>query len=281
MAKLDRLGWTAGVTFRSYGVRIGIRTTDPAVLETIAAQLPPGAVESRARVVDRLYSIVVGGNGPRAGVTRYHLLYVGSARICRSREFDDVLTVIEPWLAQDVALGAPRRLFVHAGAVGWQGRAIVLPGASGSGKSELVRALVERGARYYSDEYTVLDARGRVHPFARGLRLDAGDGTRTAVPLRELTGRLPGRRPLPIGLVVATRYAGPGRGVPRLRPLTPGETALELFRHVPAARSRGAEGLATLARAVEGTTGLTGPRGEAAAAADHILSMPPPAVGVS
>ena len=57
------------------------------------------------------------------------------------------------------------RVFVHAGVVGWKGHAIVIPGRSRSGKTTLVAELVKAGAEYYSDEFAVLDAEGRVHPF--------------------------------------------------------------------------------------------------------------------
>src|SRR5277367_3536052 len=42
---------------------------------------------------------------------------------------------------------------VHAGAVLWRGRALLLPGGTHAGKSSLVTELLRRGATYYSDEY--------------------------------------------------------------------------------------------------------------------------------
>jgi len=60
--------------------------------------------------------------------------------------------------------------------VAWRGRAILLPGRSYVGKSTLVMELVRAGAVYYSDEYAVLDARGRVHPFAQPVALREPDG---------------------------------------------------------------------------------------------------------
>jgi hypothetical protein len=67
-----------------------------------------------------------------------------------------------------VAENARRWIFVHAGVVAWRGQAIVIPGATQSGKTSLVAALVRAGAEYFSDEYAVFDARGRVHPLPRG-----------------------------------------------------------------------------------------------------------------
>lgn len=50
-----------------------------------------------------------------------------------------------------------RLLFVHAGAVELGGRACVLVGSSGSGKTSTVAALLARGAAYLSDEVALLD----------------------------------------------------------------------------------------------------------------------------
>jgi predicted ATPase len=44
-----------------------------------------------------------------------------------------------------VATEAPRRVFVHAGVVGWKGQAILVPGRSYSGKTTLIAALMKAG----------------------------------------------------------------------------------------------------------------------------------------
>ena len=41
MAKVDRLGWVAGFSLRSFGVDIGIRSNDPETLQRILEHLPP------------------------------------------------------------------------------------------------------------------------------------------------------------------------------------------------------------------------------------------------
>src|SRR6185503_15266327 len=95
--------------------------------------------------------------------------YWNLLRVARSRSFEDVLNALESHVQLTVAEFAPRRIFVHAGVVGWKDRAILIPGVSHSGKTTLVDLLIRAGATYYSDEYAVLDARGRVHPFPRAL----------------------------------------------------------------------------------------------------------------
>lgn len=56
--------------------------------------------------------------------------------------------------------------FVHAGAVGINGRGYVLVGPSGAGKTTAVAVLLRRGATYLSDEVALLHPKtGTVHPF--------------------------------------------------------------------------------------------------------------------
>ena len=54
---------------------------------------------------------------------------------------------------------------VHSGIVQWNGRALLLPGATHSGKSSLVAELLRRGATCFSDEFALIDAEGRAHPY--------------------------------------------------------------------------------------------------------------------
>ena len=61
MEKLDRLGWAAGLAFTAYGVSVGVRVSDPGVLERVRALLPPGWKPAGKPRVRRLYSLIVGG----------------------------------------------------------------------------------------------------------------------------------------------------------------------------------------------------------------------------
>lgn len=59
-----------------------------------------------------------------------------------------------------------RLLFIHAGAVAFAGRGMILVGQSGAGKTSTVAALVRKGAAYLSDEVALLDpVTGTVAPF--------------------------------------------------------------------------------------------------------------------
>ena len=111
---------------------------------------------------------------------RYELTMVDAALLDGTARRESLFDPLESHLQLYVAEWARRRIFVHAGVVGWRGRAILVPGRSFSGKTALIAAFVRAGATYYSDEYAVLDAKGRVHPYPRRLsiRSEGGRGAR-------------------------------------------------------------------------------------------------------
>jgi hypothetical protein len=153
--------------------------------------------------------------------------------------------------------------------VAWRGRAILLPGRSFRGKSTLVAALVRAGATYYSDEYAVLDDRGRVHPYARPLSLRREGGLGAArLPVEALGGTV-GEHPLPVGLVAVTHYRAGAQWRPRR--LSPGQATLALLNETVAARSRPVTALRTLHRVAAGAATFRGVRGEAEENAPLIL----------
>ncbi len=269
MAKLDRLEWAAGIAFESYGLRIGVRTNTPDVLPRLAEYLPPGWTPAASPVVDLLYSLTVGGEGPRPGLRKYNLLYANSGRISRSMDLDETLTDLETDTHIYISQAARDLLFVHAGVVGWGKQAIVIPGDSHSGKTSLVAALVRAGASYYSDEYAVLDAQGQVHPFARPLSIRNRNGERqTRQPVAALGGQV-GHTPLPVGLILVTRYKAGAHWRPRR--LSQGEAALALMAGAFGVQHDPAMILARLSSVATGATALKGVRGEAVDMVDAVL----------
>jgi hypothetical protein len=273
MARLGRLGWAAGFATRSFGVRVGVRTTDASLLPRAETLLPPGATATKDPRVDELWSIVAGGPSERGGraIRRLFVLYRGYLRIGRHRELEPVLDALESDMRLRIAEVSPNRVFVHAGVVGWKGRAIVIPGASYSGKSTLVHELVKAGATYYSDEYAVLDARGRVHPFPAALSMREPGGFEGIET--EVDGKT-GTKPLPVGLVVITRYReATKRWTPKA--LSPAEGALAMLSNTVSARRDPSKAISTLRAAVDGASVLKGNRCEAAEVAGEILERAP------
>jgi hypothetical protein len=268
MQKIDRLGWADGVSIHAYGRRIGVRTNEPAVLPRVRELLPPGWEPGFSPLVDHLFSLRVGGAGPR--VKNFHLLYGGFTRLARSLDLDVVLRELESRMHLYVGEFASNRVFVHAGVVGWRGRAILLPGVSRAGKSTLVAALLRAGASYYSDEYAVLDLHGRVHPFARRLSLRSAGGTVARRCGPELFGSRAAEEPLPVGLVAVTKYLAGARWRPRSLP--PGQAVLALLEDTLPAQVDPEGSLRVLHAAVQSALILKGARGEADETAEKLLA---------
>jgi hypothetical protein len=250
-------------------VRVGIRVNDPNILLRLTAYLPPGWRTVTSPHVDYLFSLLIGGSGPRSSLRRFNLLYGDVSRLARSLDVEAIFAAFESHLQLYIAETARRHVFVHAGVVGWRGRAILVPGHSHSGKSTLVAAMVRAGAVYYSDEYAVLDAKGLVHPYPKPLSLrDQHTGKATRWQAEALGGRT-GTQPLPVGLVIVSTYR-PGAAW-RPRRLSPGHGVLALLANTVSARRQPAVVLPTLRRAAAQATMLKGGRGEAEEVAPRLF----------
>lgn len=247
-----------------------MRASDPQILDRIKDYLPPGWKPSESRLVERLYSLIAGGPGSRPGIQRLSILFRDAERIARSRRVDDVLELLESDMRRYVAEFAHRRVFVHAGVVGWKGKAIIIPGRTFTGKTTMVAELVRAGATYYSDEYAVFDHRGRVHPYARPLAVrENGTGRQKRRPVEDFGGTA-GVKPLPVGLVVVTEYRAGARWRPRR--LSAGQGALALLNNTVSIRRQPAEALAALEKIVYCAPVIKGVRGEAKEILDSLLS---------
>jgi hypothetical protein len=271
MKKIDRLGWVEGIGITAFGVHTGIRVSTAGVLPRVLPLLPPGWKKSRKTTMQRLYSLVVPEIGQRAGLRRMNILYADNVRIARDTDLDQVLAALETDLHRYTAEAAPSMTFLHAGVVGWQGRAILIPGRSLSGKTTLVRELLRLGATYYSDEFAVVDNFGMVHPFSRPLGIRE-DSTFAQTKYSAATfGAASGVKPLPLGAVVLCKYRAGARWRPAS--LSPGQGALELMGSSIAVRTKPQHTLRRIQELVKGVVFLKGARGEARESAASILNM--------
>jgi len=161
--------------------------------------------------------------------------------------------------------------FLHAGVVGWRGRAVLLPGHSLSGKTTLVREMLRLGATYYSDEFAVVDNSGNVHPFPRplGIREDSTYAQTKYTP--EMLGAASGVKPLPLGAVVLCKYKAGARWKPAS--LSHGQGVLELIANSIAVRNRPQQTLQRIQKLVKGAIFVKGTRGEAHESAESILNL--------
>jgi hypothetical protein len=188
---------------------------------------------------------------------------------CRTSRIERLARWLQSDIDLQVATHAREGLFVHAGVVGWRGHAILIPGRTMTGKSSLVAALVRQGARYYSDEYAVIDDGGRVHPYTRPLSLRNG----AAPDQTGLVGTLGGaeREPLPVTLIVSSVYQEEAPWCPAT--VTGARAVLSLIDNTVLAASAPTRTIRLAARLASRVVTLQGPRPEAAVVAPRLLQF--------
>lgn len=260
------------MSFEAFGVGLELTYDDPMLEPRIREILPPGWTPARADPWSTPFAL------RETGPDSYQVT-IGGASAVEHASLEVALTLLDSQMRLSIAANARDWLFVHAGVVAVEGRALLIPGATFTGKTTLVHALVQAGATYYSDEYAVLDGAGLVHPYPRPLSIRSGD----ASAVRD-------RRAGPVGSVAAfdertttaavviTRYRA---GVPwRPKRLTSGQGMLALLANTVPAQDRPKESLRTLGRAIARATTLEGDRGEAGPVAsalmDELAALPHP-----
>jgi hypothetical protein len=230
---------------------------EPALLDELAVHFPPffddqGApvAEARLRSTDGQLTVelpdgltVSGSHGTevfRAGCSRIELL---------------------------IAARLPGRVAVHAGVVAWEGRAIVIPGLSMSGKSTLVRALVAAGATYLSDEFALLDEHGLVWPYPRLMTMRTSTGTHRTLPSPSAEAAGPG---VPVGVVADLPYSADGW---QTRVASQGQTVMSLAGNSLPIKRAPSRTLDSLTAVADGALCVRGSRGEADDAVSRLLAL--------
>ena len=268
-ALLDKMRWTAEMSAESYGVRFGIRSNELDLLDTVLNCLSPGTTLDRFSDGARVYSLILDREEPHLG--RRYVVFRDRVLVGYSSSTDGAYRLLGSDAQLYVAEMAPERVFIHAGVVGWRGRAIIMPGRSFVGKSKLVLELVRAGAEYYSDEYAVIDAAGRVHPYPRALCLRADIGGPGAVTESAECLRRIGTVALRAGLVLVCQFQNGGEWRPER--LTAGAGALALLANTVSARRMPDFVMATLCKLVADAPIVAGERGEAAEVVRTILDL--------
>lgn len=172
-------------TFRLLGVDLTVYVTPPDAspaglvrryLDRFARdvdpddQLPPDRPGSSGRAAVS-YEIRTPGAGENLELlrTRYQLIRDG-ALIYLSDTPGGLIDGLEWNLNGRVAARHTGYLTLHAGVVARGGRALIVPAASGSGKTSLTCALLRAGCAYLSDEAAVIDpATLLAHPYSKPL----------------------------------------------------------------------------------------------------------------
>lgn len=252
------------IVLQSHGLRIALRSNvggllDQALARSAAfAELVRGGAQLAYSVEQR----------PTDSGLRY-CVRSGPGRVwqtgCPGEALDWVLRLMQLKVAEN----APGQIFVHAGVVAWNGRAILLPGRTFTGKTSLVAAFLRRGATYYSDEYAVLDECGKVHPYPRPLQVRSGNGFHILSP--RLLGASVGCGPIDVSLLVFARFQEASTW--RSRPITPGNAMLRLLANTVCARRRPHEALACLRLVATNAPAFCALRGEGDHAVSPVLDL--------
>jgi hypothetical protein len=146
----------------------------------------------------------------------------------------------------------------------------LLPGATHAGKSSLVAELLRRGATYFSDEYALIDAEGRVHPYPRPLLIRNGSPDQSPMHPDEYNASV-GDAAAPIGWILSLEYLPACSW--SIAPVSQSEALLNLLRNTPHVLAESPDMVQVFQRAVAGAACYVGQRPEAAHAVDKILQL--------
>ena len=255
--------------FRSFGVTVGVESGDPVLLEK-AREVVLKAFGGRAQIFEEPSA----ETGHRFGIEfrdgEFVLYKNGHGTSCGASE-RNFFRYLNSLLRLEVGEFAEGCVFVHAGVVGWNGRAIMFPGISSSGKSTLTAELIRNGATYYSDEYAVLEADGRVSSFPRHLSLRYFGGTRLReVPPQELGAEV-GRNAIPVGMVLVTSFSKGAKWDPEV--LSAGSGIMEIIPNTLTMLRDPAFSLKVLDLVAQHAIMVKSPRGDAKKFAKFLLEF--------
>lgn len=246
--------------FESYGVKIEINGNLQEIVDGAAA-VAKRSLLNDVRILnegvkfDQYFEL----NRTKSGI---YILNQNHERISSGRSRKKFFNYFDSIVRVTVGEHAVDRIFLHAGVVGWKGKAIVIPGDSFRGKTTLVAELVRNGASYYSDEYAIFDKDGFVYPFARPLsmRTTVGKFKTYELTVEDLGGTY-GKHPIPVGFVLLTGYESGKKWRPRI--LSAGKGVLEMIPFTLPIRSRPELSVKVLNTVANTATIASGTRGTA------------------
>jgi hypothetical protein len=255
--------------FESYGVKIGVKSNNERFLKKMENHLPnifPAApvVDNRLET-EHDFLIKVSRSG-------LYELYKDGEKITGGDSEENFFNFSTSRLRLTVAEYAASRVFLHAGVVGWKGKAIVCPARSFQGKTTLVAELIKRGAIYYSDEYAVLNEEGMVYPFPKTLSMRGIiDKYRQFESTPESIGGEIGVEPIPVGMVLITEFEADAVWKPEI--ISAGKGVLEMLAHTIPIRYKPQFSLQVLNKMANRAIIAKSKRGEAKEFVDMLLKF--------
>ena len=214
--------------FDAFGVKVGIISNDPQLLDKIKMMLPLLIPDNflfvRNQNLQHTFTL------ERMDDSVTVAIYKNSEKLTDYYNDDSLIEYLSSQIRITVAEFAESKVFIHAGAVGWKDFAIIIPGTSFSGKTTLVSELIKAGAVYYSDEYAVLDEDGYLHPFPKMLSMRGIiDDFQQVDTAPEVFGARIGSKPIQVKMILITQYKKNGKWKPQI--LNTGEGLMEVLKH--------------------------------------------------
>lgn len=222
---LEKIDWKRFYAFESYNVKIGIRSNNleasKHIEERLSLLLPTGFREIDYKEAEHIFSICW-SDKPR----KKHLFFKNESEIYSQPYKESKFDILESHIRMTVAEFADEFVFLHAGAVRYKDKAIIIPARSFSGKTTLVAELAKRGLEYYSDEYAVIDRDGFLHPFPKQLSMRGiiSDYEQVDMDVEEFGGTK-GEKPIIIGLILVSKYKKRSKFQPQI--MSSGEGIIE------------------------------------------------------
>ncbi len=255
--------------FESFGVRVRINGNDQALVEEsaeVARRSLLGDVRSLAGDddFDHYFELTRSSGGGS------YRLEQNGRYVSRGRSRWKFLKFFDAIIRVTIGEYAVDRVFLHAGVVGWNGKAIVLPADSFQGKSTLVAELVRHGATYFSDDFAILDRDGLVYPFARNVSLRTPDYRTFELTVSELGG-MAETLPSPVGMVLLTKYRAGAVWRPKI--LSPGTGIMKIMPFALSMNSRPEFSLKVLHNLAARAIIASGSRGSAEIFATRLLNF--------
>lgn len=260
---------TKRFTLESYGVRIGVEANQEGILKKVkkilSVELPERHKLVENKFINHIFSLSHTKNGG-------YRLDKNGENVFSGVSESDITRYVGREIRITVAEFARKKVFLHAGAVGYKDRAIIIPASSFSGKTTLVAELIKKGALYYSDEYAVLDEEGLVQPFPKMLSVRGiiDEYTQLDFPAESFGGKA-GEEPLPVGLVLISKYEKNAKWSIEL--LSAGQGIMEMLNHTVPIRYKPKFALEVLNRVAMRAIFAKTKRGEAEECAGLLLSF--------
>jgi hypothetical protein len=118
----------------------------------------------------RSFSLVITFAEDNAG---WHILFNGK-KVSDSVEAQALLPVLMDYIRIGYYHSTDYLISLHAGALYYQDKPLILPAVSGSGKSTLSTYLMEHGFSFLTDEVALIDATERMRPIPMAITLKEG-----------------------------------------------------------------------------------------------------------